>query len=51
MIGNYDPEPDRQAKIQELMLLYEVVGDGIAKEDADLGAKESVNDKVSAYFE
>jgi hypothetical protein len=33
------------------MLLYEAVSDGIAKEDADLGAKESVSDKVSASFQ
>lgn len=48
---NYNPELDRQAKIDDLRALHKVVSEVSGKEDADGGSGGILSDKVSAYFE
>lgn len=49
----YDPELDRQQKIDELRQLYEKVEGSKAKEldGPDRNSEDTVTDKVSTYFE
>ena len=47
----YDPNVDREMKINELMDLYDKVEGSKAKELEGQGSGESVSDEVSQYFE
>lgn len=49
---NYDPELDRQAKVDELRRLHKATSERSGKEeDGDGESGEIVPEKVSAYFE